>query len=71
MRELSYGMDLSLDGYIPAPGDDLGWDASLDDDHAVTGPAGRRPVVAATAAIRAAARDGATRAWAAAPTRAS
>ena len=25
MRKLVYGMNLSLDGYIAAPGDDLGW----------------------------------------------
>jgi dihydrofolate reductase len=25
MRKLTYGMNLSLDGYIAAPGDDLGW----------------------------------------------
>ena len=28
MRKLTFGMNLSLDGYIAAPGDDLGW--SLD-----------------------------------------
>ena len=25
MRKLTFGMDKSLDGYIAAPGDDLGW----------------------------------------------
>ena len=25
MRKLTYGMNLSLDGYISAPGDDIGW----------------------------------------------
>ena len=25
MRKLAFGMNLSLDGYIAAPGDDLGW----------------------------------------------
>ena len=25
MRKLIYGMNLTLDGYIAAPGDDLGW----------------------------------------------
>ncbi len=25
MRKLTYGMNVSLDGYIAAPGDDLGW----------------------------------------------
>ena len=25
MRKLIYGMNLSLDGYIAAPGDDIGW----------------------------------------------
>ena len=25
MRKLTFGMNLSLDGYIAAPGDDLGW----------------------------------------------
>jgi hypothetical protein len=36
MRKLTFGMNLSLDGYIAAPGDDLGWNAprrlSLGDD---------------------------------------
>ena len=27
MRKLTFGMNLSLDGYIAAPGDDLGWSA--------------------------------------------
>ena len=31
MRKLSYGMNLSLDGYIAAPGDDLGWSLPSDD----------------------------------------
>ncbi|MDQ3752793.1 MAG: dihydrofolate reductase, partial [Actinomycetota bacterium] len=25
MRKLTFGMNLTLDGYIAAPGDDLGW----------------------------------------------
>ncbi|PTA47728.1 dihydrofolate reductase family protein [Micromonospora sp. RP3T] len=38
MRKLTYGMNVSLDGYIAAPGDDLGWnggggsDPSLSDE---------------------------------------
>ena len=31
MRKLIYGMNLSLDGYIAAPGDDLGWSAPSDE----------------------------------------
>src|SRR4051795_1760010 len=31
MRKLVYGMNLSLDGYIAAPGDDLGWSAPSDE----------------------------------------
>lgn len=31
MRRLHYGMNVSLDGYIAAPGDDLGWSAPSDD----------------------------------------
>ena len=31
MRKLIYGMNVSLDGYIAAPGDDLGWGASSDE----------------------------------------
>ena len=27
MRKLTFGMNLSLDGYIAAPGDDLDWSA--------------------------------------------
>src|SRR3954454_23388739 len=30
MRRLSFGMNLSLDGYIAAPGDDLGWSEPSD-----------------------------------------
>jgi dihydrofolate reductase len=31
MRKLVYGMNLSLDGYIAAPGDDIGWSVSNDE----------------------------------------
>lgn len=31
MRRLSYGMNLSLDGYVAAPGDDLGWSVPSDE----------------------------------------
>src|SRR3954462_6077081 len=31
MRKLVYGMNLSLDGYIAASGDDLGWSAPSDE----------------------------------------
>lgn len=31
MRKLTYGMNLSLDGYISAPGDDLAWSAPSDE----------------------------------------
>ncbi|MDT8913068.1 dihydrofolate reductase family protein [Amycolatopsis sp. PS_44_ISF1] len=31
MRKLTYGMNLSLDGYIAAPGDDLGWSGPSDE----------------------------------------
>jgi len=31
MRKLTYGMSLSLDGYIAAPGDDLGWGVQSDE----------------------------------------
>ncbi len=31
MRKLTYGMNLSLDGYIAAPGDDLGWSEPSDE----------------------------------------
>lgn len=31
MRKLTYGMNLSLDGYIAAPGDDLGWSVPCDE----------------------------------------
>jgi dihydrofolate reductase len=31
MRKLSYGMNLSLDGYVAAPGDDLGWSSPSDE----------------------------------------
>ena len=31
MRKLTFGMNLSLDGYITAPGDDLGWSAPSDE----------------------------------------
>ncbi|MEV0249664.1 dihydrofolate reductase family protein [Nocardia sp. NPDC050712] len=32
MRKLSYGMNLSLDGYIAAAGDDIGWGGSAGDE---------------------------------------
>lgn len=31
MRKLIYGMNLSVDGYIAAPGDDLGWSGPSDE----------------------------------------
>lgn len=31
MRTLTYGMNLSLDGYTAAPGDDLGWSSPSDE----------------------------------------
>jgi dihydrofolate reductase len=31
VRTLTYGMNLSLDGYIAAPGDDIGWGAPSDE----------------------------------------
>ncbi|GHE16090.1 deaminase [Streptomyces alanosinicus] len=31
MRKLIYGMSLTLDGYIPAPGDDIGWSVPSDE----------------------------------------
>lgn len=31
MRKLTYGMSLSLDGYVAAPGDDLGWSTPSDE----------------------------------------
>ncbi len=31
MRKLIYGMNLTLDGYIVAPGDDIGWSAPSDE----------------------------------------
>src|SRR5690348_1654149 len=31
MRKLTFGMNLSLDGYIAAPGGDLGWSAPSDE----------------------------------------
>ena len=31
MRKLTFGMNLSLDGYIAAPGDDIGWSAPSDE----------------------------------------
>ena len=31
MRRLIYGMNLSLDGYIAAPGDDIGWSTPSDE----------------------------------------
>jgi dihydrofolate reductase len=31
MLKLTFGMNLSLDGYIAAPGDDLGWSAPCDE----------------------------------------
>ena len=30
MRKLTFGMNLTLDGYIAAPGDDLGWSVPSD-----------------------------------------
>jgi len=31
MRKLSFGMNVSLDGYIATPGDDLGWSLPSDE----------------------------------------
>ncbi|NEA21281.1 dihydrofolate reductase family protein [Actinomadura bangladeshensis] len=31
MRKLSFGMNLSLDGYVAAPGDELGWSVPSDE----------------------------------------
>jgi dihydrofolate reductase len=31
MRKLTYGMNLTLDGYIAAPGDDIGWSERVDE----------------------------------------
>ncbi|MET8558571.1 dihydrofolate reductase family protein [Streptomyces sp. NPDC004959] len=31
MRRLTYGMNLTLDGYIAAPGDDIGWSGPSDE----------------------------------------
>ena len=31
MRRLTFGMNVSLDGYIAAPGDDLGWSVPSDE----------------------------------------
>src|ERR1044071_4124576 len=31
MRKLTFAMNMSLDGYIAAPGDDLGWSAPSDE----------------------------------------
>ncbi len=31
MRKLTFGMNVSLDGYVAAPGDDLGWGAPSDE----------------------------------------
>jgi dihydrofolate reductase len=31
MRKLSYGMNVTLDGYIAAPGDDIGWSGPSDE----------------------------------------
>ena len=31
MRKLTFGMNVSLDGYIAAPGDDLGWSVPGDE----------------------------------------
>ena len=31
MRTLTYGMNVSLDGYVAAPGDDLGWSTPSDE----------------------------------------
>ena len=31
MRKLAYGMNLTLDGYVAAPGDDIGWSRPSDE----------------------------------------
>ena len=31
MRKLTFGMNVSLDGYIAAPGNDLGWSVPSDE----------------------------------------
>ena len=40
MRKLIYGMNLSLDGYVAAPGDDIGWGAQSDELETRTFPGG-------------------------------
>src|SRR5579859_4054905 len=40
MRKLTFGMNLSLDGYIAAPGDDLGWSVPSDAVPVVVRPGG-------------------------------
>lgn len=32
MRKLNYGMNVTLDGYIAAPGDDIGWSGPPSDE---------------------------------------
>ncbi len=32
MRKLIYGMNVTLDGYIAAPGDDIGWGGPPSDE---------------------------------------
>ena len=31
MRKLIFGMNVTLDGYIAAPGDDIGWGGSVEE----------------------------------------
>jgi hypothetical protein len=31
VRKLTFGMNLSVDGYIAAPGDDIGWSVPSDE----------------------------------------
>ena len=33
MRKLTFGMNVTLDGYIAAPGDDLGWSGVIGRAH--------------------------------------
>lgn len=39
MRKLTFGMNVSLDGYIAAPGDDLGWSVPTADQQPGATPA--------------------------------
>jgi dihydrofolate reductase len=49
VRKLTFGMNLSLDGYIAAPGDDIGWSVPSEDG----GPMDIGGATLAAAAMRA------------------